>query len=156
MCGRKPKSYVHSKYSKKCESLLSTLLNINVTTESDDIFPSVVCNSCYITVKKAKEDDTITNILTTNINLHGKHTMISVKYAWRLVGIPVVEDRRGGGRGDQGMMNQLFSVETLWKELVILTHLNLRISHLSSAFSFLLAIWMTSAVTTVIAFPISQ
>ena len=72
-------------------SLLSTLLNISVTTESDDIFPSVVCNSCYITVKKAKEDDT--NILTSTIyNLHGKHTMISVKYAWRLVGIPVVED----------------------------------------------------------------
>ena len=69
-------------------SLLSTLLNISVTTESDDIFPSVVCNSCYITVKKAKEDDT--NILTSTI--HGKHTMISGKYAWRLVGIPVVED----------------------------------------------------------------
>ena len=46
-------------------SLLSTLLNISVTTESDDIFPSVVCNSCYITVKKAKEDDT--NILTSTI-----------------------------------------------------------------------------------------
>ena len=71
-------------------SLLSTLLNISVTTESDDIFPSVVCNSCYITVKKVKEDDT--NILTSTINLHGKHTMVSVKYAWRLVGIPVVED----------------------------------------------------------------
>ena len=147
---------MHSKYSKKCESLLSTLLNISVTTESDDIFPSVVCNSCYITVTKAKEDDT--NILTSTIfNLHGKHTMISVKYAWRLVGIPVVEDRRGRGRGrgDQGMMNQLFSVEKLWKELVILTHLNLRISHLTSAFSFLFSIWMTSAVTTVMAFPIS-
>ena len=69
-------------------SLLSTLLNISVTTESDDIFPSVVCNSCYITVKKAKEDDRHPQY----INLHGKHTMISVKYAWRLVGIPVVED----------------------------------------------------------------
>ena len=84
--------------------------------------------------------------------------MISVKYyAWRLVGSTVVEDRRGRGRGreDQGMMNQLFSVENLWKELVILTHLDLRISHLKSAFSFLLFIWMTSAVTTAIAFPIS-
>ena len=28
-----------------------------ITTESDDIFPPVVCNSCYITVKKAKEDE---------------------------------------------------------------------------------------------------
>ena len=52
-------------YIVKNVSLLSTLLNISVTTESDDIFPSVVCNSCYITVKKAKEDDT--NILTSTI-----------------------------------------------------------------------------------------
>ena len=67
-------------------SLLSTLLNISVTTESDDIFPSVVCNSCYITVRKMIP----TYRHPQYINLHGKHTMISVKYAWRLVGIPVV------------------------------------------------------------------
>ena len=53
--------------SKKCDCLMSTLLNISVTTESDDIFPSVVCNSCYITVKKEKEDDT--NILTSTISI---------------------------------------------------------------------------------------
>ena len=134
MCGRKPKGYVHSKYSKKCESLLSTLLNISVTTESDDIFPPVVCNSCYITVKKAKEDDT--NILTTTIG----------QFAWEAhndlceICLEVGGDSSGGrprgrGRGDQGMMNQLFSVEKLWKELVILTHLNLRISHLTRAVS---------------------
>ena len=65
MCGRKPKGYVHSKYSAKCESLLSTLLKISVAIESDDIFPPVVCNSCYITLKKAKEDDA--DIVTTTI-----------------------------------------------------------------------------------------
>ena len=65
LCGRKPKGYVHSKYSAKCESLLSTLLKISVAKESDDIFPPVVCNSCYITLKKAKEDDA--DIVTTTI-----------------------------------------------------------------------------------------
>ena len=132
-------------------SLLSTLLNISVTTESDDIFPSVVCNSCYITVKKAKED---TNILTSTI----------YQFAWEAhydfceICLEVGGDSSGGRlkrKRRPRMMNQLFSVEKLWKELVILTHLNLRISHLTSAFSFLLSIWMISAVTTVIAFPIS-
>ena len=129
---------------------MSTLLKISVTTESDDIFPPVVCNSCYITVKKAKEDDT--NIVTTTIG----------QFAWEAhndfceICLEVGGDSSGGrprgrGRGDQGMMNQLFSVEKLWQELVILTHP----AHLTSAYSFLLSIWMTSAVTTVIAFPIS-
>ena len=66
MCGRKPIGYVHSKYSEKCDSLLSTLLNISVTTESEDIYPPVVCNSCYITLKKTKEADK--NIVTTALS----------------------------------------------------------------------------------------
>ena len=59
--------YVHSKYSQKCASLLFTLLKIRVTTESEDIFPPVVCNSCYLTLKKTKEDET--NILTTPLSM---------------------------------------------------------------------------------------
>ena len=66
VCGRKPIGYLHSKYSKKCDSLLSTLLNISVTTESEDIYPPVVCNSCYITLKKTKEADK--NIVTTALS----------------------------------------------------------------------------------------
>ena len=59
--------YVHSKYSQKCASLFFTLLKIRVTTESEDIFPPVVCNSCYLTLKKTKEDET--NILTTPLSM---------------------------------------------------------------------------------------
>ena len=100
-------------------SLLSTLLNISVTTESDDIFPSVVCNSCYITVKKAKEDDT--NILTSTI----------YQFAWDAhndfceICLEVGGDSSGGRLKRKRRPKQLFSLEKLWKELVILTHLNL-------------------------------
>ena len=58
VCGNKPRGYVHNKQSKACGSLLSTLLAIDVMSESEDIFPPVVCNSCYITLKKAKEERT--------------------------------------------------------------------------------------------------
>ena len=67
VCGRKSSGYVHNKNSNKCEALLSTLLDINVTTEPEDTFPPIVCNSCYIILKKAKEEgrDIMTTALQT-------------------------------------------------------------------------------------------
>lgn len=59
---------MHKKLSSTCEPLLSNLLNIDVRSESEEIFPPVVCNSCYLTLKKAKEEDT--DIAFTTITLH--------------------------------------------------------------------------------------
>lgn len=68
VCARKPAGYIHNKLSTTCESLLSTLLKIDARSESEEIFPPVVCNSCYLTLKKAKKEGT--NIALTTINVH--------------------------------------------------------------------------------------
>lgn len=68
VCGRKLTSYMHSKQSTICEALLSTMLKIEPKSESEEIFPPVVCNSCYITLKKANDDGS--DIALTNINIH--------------------------------------------------------------------------------------
>ncbi len=43
VCARRPTGYMHKKESPSCQSLLSSLLNINAATaEPEDIFPQVV------------------------------------------------------------------------------------------------------------------
>lgn len=74
VCGNKPRGYVHSKLSKACDSLLSTLLAIDVKSESEVIFPPVVCNSCYITLKKAKEERTDITHTPLTIEIWEPHT----------------------------------------------------------------------------------
>ena len=133
-------------------SLLSTLLNISVTTESDDIFLSVVCNSCYITVKKAKEDDT--NILTSTI----------YQFAWEAhndfceICLEVGGDSSGGRLKRKRRLKDdepTFQRRKVMERIRDLDSPEFANFPLHKCFSFLLSIWMTSAVTTVIAFPIS-
>ena len=113
--------YVHSKYSQKCASLLFTLLNIRVTTESEDIFPPVVCNSCYLTLKKTKEDET--NILTTPLSMFAWELHNDLCELCLVVGGESSGGRppRGRERGDQAMMSQHFRGEKSLEELVTLT-----------------------------------
>ena len=68
VCARKPTGYMHKKESPICQSLLSSLLNINATSEPEDVFPPVVCNSCYIVMKKTKEEGI--DFALTSITVH--------------------------------------------------------------------------------------
>ncbi len=57
VCGRKGKGYMHNKESEKCKAILLSA-NIAVDSDSTDIHPDSVCNSCYITlgqIRRAKE-----------------------------------------------------------------------------------------------------
>ena len=132
-------------------SLLSTLLNISVTTESDDIFPSVVCNSCYITVKKAKA-----NILTSTIyqfawEAHNDFCEICLEVGGDSSGGRLKRKRKRRPRDDE----PTFQRRKVMERISDLDSPEFANFPLDKAFSFLLSIWMTSAVTTVIAFPIS-
>ena len=58
VCGRKARGYTHNKCSDKCKAILMSVCGIEVEMEDDDIYPKIVCNSCYISLSnrmKAKE-----------------------------------------------------------------------------------------------------
>lgn len=74
VCARKPTGYMHKKLSTTCESLLSTLLKVDVRSESEEVFPPVVCNSCYLTLKKAKEEGTDIALTTLITHTWEPHT----------------------------------------------------------------------------------
>ena len=58
---------VHNKNKNKYDALLSSLLDTNVTTETEDTISTVVCYSLYITLKKAKEEG---RDMRTALNIH--------------------------------------------------------------------------------------
>ena len=64
VCGKKPKGYVHKKNSDACKGILSSVLGLEVETESEDIYPSGICNSCYLILKRKQNGD----IRTTNLS----------------------------------------------------------------------------------------
>ena len=47
---------MHNKNSDECRALLSHA-SIEVSSDSLDIHPARVCNSCYLSLKKAKDDN---------------------------------------------------------------------------------------------------
>ena len=52
VCGNKPKGYIYKKESVACQKVLSSVLGLDVTSEPGEIYPSVVCNRCYATLKE--------------------------------------------------------------------------------------------------------
>lgn len=55
LCGCKPRGYTHSKHSNACKALLLGTLTIDVTTEPEELYPTVVCNKCYSAMKRISE-----------------------------------------------------------------------------------------------------
>ena len=56
VCGRKATTRKHSKSSDPCKSVLSSVYGLDVAMESGDIFPPDVCNSCFLALRRAKND----------------------------------------------------------------------------------------------------
>ena len=54
VCGKKPKTYTHKKNSDACNSLLITAFGIDVRSESQEVYPTLVCNNCYLSMKRIK------------------------------------------------------------------------------------------------------
>lgn len=70
VCGKKPtKGYVHKKYSDKCQEVLSSVLGLEVSTESEDIYPPGVCNGCYLILRQKHKGD----IMATNLTPYMWH-----------------------------------------------------------------------------------
>ena len=55
VCGNKPKGYKHNKNSDACQGILSSVFGLDVAAESDEIYPPVVCNSCYLTMRELEK-----------------------------------------------------------------------------------------------------
>lgn len=53
VCGRKATTRRHDKAADPCRSVLSTVYGIAVDTESAEIYPPEVCNSCYLVLRRA-------------------------------------------------------------------------------------------------------
>lgn len=70
VCGNKPKRYKHDKSSDACQGVLSSVFSLDVTSESDDIYPPVVCNSCYLTMKEIERSKQKGEVRATNLTLH--------------------------------------------------------------------------------------
>lgn len=59
VCGRKATTRQHDKKMDPCRAMLSRVYGIIVESESDDIFPPFICNSCYLVLRRAHiEGDT--------------------------------------------------------------------------------------------------
>ena len=56
VCGRKAVTRMYDKCSDPCKEILSSVYNLSVETESDEIFPSSVCHSCYVCLKRADSE----------------------------------------------------------------------------------------------------
>ena len=52
MCAKKPKSYTHDKTSDQCNFLLKSVFGITTGEENDTIYPPLVCNHCYLTMRQ--------------------------------------------------------------------------------------------------------
>lgn len=74
VCARKPTGYMHKKQSNTCASLLFSMLGIEATSESEDIFPPIVCNSCYITLKRAREEGMDIKLTTLSVHTWEPHS----------------------------------------------------------------------------------
>lgn len=60
VCGKNPKSYMHRKISDKVKPLLLSAFGVDVSNEPAEIYPSLVCNHCYLSlsmqrIAKSKE-----------------------------------------------------------------------------------------------------
>ena len=53
VCGRRATTRRHNKSADPCRSVLSTVYGIAVDTESPEIYPPEVCNSCYLILRRA-------------------------------------------------------------------------------------------------------
>ena len=93
---------VHSKFSSKYASLLSCLLKITVTTESEVL--GTVCNSCYLTMKKATKK--LKNISTTSLSIfawepHSDDCELCLVAGGESSGERPKRKRKGRPRGDE-------------------------------------------------------
>lgn len=52
VCGKKPKGYTHDKQSDVCKAALLCAFQIVVEQENDEVYPSVVCHCCYLTLRQ--------------------------------------------------------------------------------------------------------
>ena len=67
VCGKRPKGYIHKKTSDACQSLLSSELGIHsVASESVNVYPPGICNSCYLILKQKNKGE----IKATNLTEH--------------------------------------------------------------------------------------
>lgn len=66
VCGKKPKRYKHDKNSDACQGVLSSVLELDVSSESEYIYPPVVCNSCYLTLKEIEKANKRGEMRSTN------------------------------------------------------------------------------------------
>ncbi len=55
VCGKAIKTYMHTKNTDVCKSLLYTALGIEVTSEAEDVYPPSVCHNCYRTMQKIEK-----------------------------------------------------------------------------------------------------
>lgn len=62
-CGRKVGQRNHPKTRDPCGRVLSTVYNICVETEDEDIYPPDICNSCYLVLRRASLNGDIGRIL---------------------------------------------------------------------------------------------
>ena len=78
VCGsKKPKQYKHDKNSDACQGVLSSVLGLDVSSESEFTFPPCVCNSCYCTLKAKQRGGIRSTNLTPHTWLpHDEHCII--------------------------------------------------------------------------------
>ena len=68
VCGNKPKGYKHC--TDTCQGILSSVFGLDVTAESDHIYPPVVCNSCYLTMREPEKAKQKGAARATNLALY--------------------------------------------------------------------------------------
>lgn len=55
VCGKSPKTYMHRKDSNACKALMLAAFGVDVGNESTEIYPHLVCNHCYLSMKRIKK-----------------------------------------------------------------------------------------------------
>ena len=69
VCGRKAKTYMHKKDSNACKSLLLAAFGVDVGSESGEIYPSLVCNHCYLSMQQIKKSKETGIVLKSQLSL---------------------------------------------------------------------------------------
>lgn len=67
VCGKKPNGYIHKKESDACQRVLLSMLGLDVSCESEEIYPPVVCNGCYATLKELVKAEEKGIVRVTNL-----------------------------------------------------------------------------------------
>lgn len=67
VCGRKATTRKHNKQKDPCKSVLLKVYGLSVDTESDDIYPPEVCNSCFLVLRRASIEGDSAPILSHHI-----------------------------------------------------------------------------------------